>query len=289
MKTSIIVAGLGALSFAAWMLMQAPADEVRAAPPSLQPKMPVPGQAGWFAAAPQSGGSWPDPRAATMAAASVNGRNGRAINLGGLTVAQYIATRVGKARSGDAGAAYEVYQAESVCAANDDPVADYAEPAQKEQFLREREALGKLCTGMSPAQVQERLGFLATAARAGNRNAQVDFYMEGPYGRAFDMAGNADDPTVKQWKEDALGYLKQAAGTCDHFSLALLANVYDAGLLTERDMRSSMAYAIAAAVPRNKPLTEQQLTARFGEELGPADFASARQMGEQIVQQACSK
>jgi hypothetical protein len=289
MKTSIIVAGFAALAVAAWMLGRAPTGDARVAPSVAQPAQPLPGQAGWFAAAPQSGGTWPDPRSAAAAPASVNGRNGRAVNLGGLTVAQYIASRVGAARSGDAHAAYEVYQAESICAANDDPVADYAEPAQKDQFLREREALVKLCTGMSPAQVQERLGFLGTAARAGNRSAQVDYYMEGPYGRAYDIAGNADDPIVKQWKADALGYLKQAGGTCDHFALALLANVYDAGLLTERDMRASMAYAIAAEVPRNKPLTDQQLSARFGEELSAADFASARQMGAQLAQQACGK
>lgn len=294
MKTRLILAGTAAVCLAAWLLTGSKAHDatvahapaVPAAPPA---RATAPGQPGWFSSPPQSGASLADPRAALATGAAVVGRNGRVINLGGLTVAQYIAGRLGAARSGDAKAAYDVYQAESVCAANEDPVAEYHDPAQKEQFLRERAGLVKLCVGMSPAQVQERLGFLGTAARSGNIDAQVDFYMEGPYGRAFDMTENAADPTVRQWKEQALGHLKQAGGQCDHFALALLSNVYDAGLLTERDMRSSMAYSIAAAVPRNKPLSEEQLRARFGEELSAADFASARQLGAQLAQQACTK
>jgi len=111
--------------------------------------------------------------------------------------------------------------------------------------------------------------------------------MEGPYGRDFDIAANASDPTVKKWKEDAVTYLKQAGDKCDHFSLALLSNVYDAGTLTERDLKTSMGYAIAAAVPRKKPLTDEQLRGRFGDELSAADFDSARQLGEQLARQAC--
>ena len=92
-----------------------------------------------------------------------------------------------------------------------------------------------------------------------------------------------------QWKQESLGHLKQAGGKCAHFALALLSNVYDAGLLTERDMHLSMAYSIAAAVPRNKPLSEEQLRLRFGEELSAADFTGARQLGAQLAQQACTK
>lgn len=241
----------------------------------------------WFSSVPPATGSQAFPLPSAAPATTVNGRNGRAVNLGGKTVAEYVSARIGKARSGDAAAAYEVYQAESICAANEDPVADYHDPAEKEAFLRERQARIKLCAGVSPAQVQERLGFLDAAARAGNIHAQVDYYMEGPYGRDFDIADNANDPTVKKWKEDAVAYLKQAGDKCDHFSLALLSNVYDAGTLTPRDLKTSMGYAIAAAVPRKTPLTEEQLRSRFGDELSAADFDSARQLGAQLASQAC--
>jgi hypothetical protein len=286
MNPRFVLAGAAAICLAAWLLggrqdgdaAAAAAPAVVVAPAALLPF----GQAGWFSSAPQA--ALP---AAGEPGAPVYGRNGRAINLGGLSVAQYIASRIGAARSGDAKAAYEVYQAESVCAANEDPVADYHDPAQKAQFLREREGLIKLCVGLSPAQVQERLGFLGTAARAGHIAAQVDFYMEGPYGREFDMAQNGGDPAVQQWKEDALGYLKQAGGKCDHFALALLSTVYDAGQLTGRDPRTAMAYRIAAAVPRKKAVNEQQLRSEFGDELSTTQFDSALQLGAQLAQQAC--
>lgn len=252
--------------------------------PVAQAQAPAPR---WFSSLPQPAANPGFPMPSTAPGAPVNGRNGRAVDLGGKTVAEYVAARIGKARSGDTAAAYAVYQAASICAANEDPVADYHDPAEKEAFLRERQSRVTLCAGMTPAQVQERLGFLDAAARAGNIHAQVDYYMEGPYGRDFDIAANASDPTVKKWKEDAVTYLKQAGDKCDHFSLALLSNVYDAGMLTERDLKTSMGYAIAAAVPRKTPLTDEQLRSRFGDELSGADFDSARQLGEQLSRQAC--
>jgi hypothetical protein len=36
----------------------------------------------------------------------------------------------------------------------------------------------RLCAGVTPAEVQERLRFLAFAARTGRTDAQVDFYLE---------------------------------------------------------------------------------------------------------------
>jgi hypothetical protein len=111
--------------------------------------------------------------------------------------------------------------------------------------------------------------------------------MEGPYGRDFDIGENPDDPIVTKWKADALTYLKDAGNKCDHFALALLSTVYDAGQLTARDPGSSMAYAIAAAVPRKKPVTEAQLRERFGEDLSAADFASAEQRGANLASAAC--
>lgn len=218
---------------------------------------------------------------------AVYGRNGRIVELGGKNVADYIAARMGAARSGDVKASYEAYQAASICAANDDPVADYHDPAERAQFLRARERTVALCAGMSAAQVQERMGFLAAAARAGHLGAQVDFYMEGPYGRAVDIDQNPDDPIIQQWKTDALTHLERAGSTCDHFSLATLSTVYDAGQLTARDMGTSMAYSIAADVPRKKVQTEEQLRARFGEELSAEQFASARALGAQLAHAAC--
>ncbi|MEJ7807284.1 MAG: hypothetical protein WKG03_15350, partial [Telluria sp.] len=211
----------------------------------------------------------------------------RLVDLGNKNVAEYIAARMVAARGDDVKASYEAYQAASICATNDDPIAQYHDQDQRAEFVRERDRTLALCAGMSAAQVQERMRFLGAAARAGHVGAQVDFYMEGPYGRAVDISQNPDDPVIKQWKTEALAHLEQAGATCDHFSLALLSNVYDAGQLTARDMGKSMAYSIAADVPRKKVQTEEQLRTRFGHELSDEQFASARALGAQLAHAAC--
>jgi hypothetical protein len=217
------------------------------------------------------------------------GRNGREIDLGGVGVAAYVESRARAARMGDLKAVYEVYQALSICANNDDPVADYEQAQQREAFLRERESVKALCTNVSPAQVQERLRFLATAASAGNAAAQIDYYMEGPYGHPFDPAQAEADPLVRQWRDDALGHLSSAAGHCDTFALGLLATVYDAGALTERDMKRSMAYSVAEAAARQVAVSEAALRSRFGSELSGAEFEAARQDGARLARANCGR
>ena len=218
---------------------------------------------------------------------AVYGRGGRAIDFGGKSADQYIAQRIGAARTGDMKAAYDVYKAEAVCANSDEPVADYQDAGEREQFLRQREGIRKLCKGMSLTQVQERMVFLAAAARAGNAEAQVDFYMEGPSGTWQGLAENGDDPAIKQWKEDAIGFLKQAAGKCDQFALGLLSTVYDAGNIVDHSDKMSMAYGVADSLARRIPVTSAQLRIRFGEQVATAELEEAIQLGTGMVNGSC--
>jgi hypothetical protein len=228
-------------------------------------------------------------RADLPAAQPVYGRNGREIDLGGASVAAYVESRARAARMGDLKAAYEVYQALSICANNDDPVADYDQAQQRDAFLRERENLKAICTNVSPAQVQERLRFLAAAASAGNAAAQIDHYVEGPYGHTFDPAQVEADPLVRQWRDDALAHLRSAAEHCDTFALGLLATVYDAGALTERDVKRAMAYSVAEAAARQVAVSEAALRSRFGSELSGAEFDAARQDGARLARANCDR
>lgn len=217
------------------------------------------------------------------------GRNGRPVDFGGKDAAAYIAERAARARTGDLKAAYEAYQAASGCAAADDPLPDFFSEAERQAAERERDRLRKLCANVSPAQLQERMRFLGQVADAGNRDAQVDFYMEGPGGKPVDLQARADDPEVQLWKQQAIGYLQQAGAGCDQFALGLLSNVYDAGQLVARDPGRSMAYSIASNAARRHPLTEQQLRQRFGDELAPADFNAAVQAGAQLAASSCPR
>jgi len=239
----------------------------------------------WFATSPV-----PTPARADFVAAPavpLYGRNGRVVDLQGLDVATFIARRNAAARTGDVRAAYDIYQATSICAAAADPLPDFADAADRGEAEAERARVQALCAGVSAVQLQERMTFLGQAAQAGNHDAQIDFFMEGPRGRPLGADVAADDPQLQAWKGQALGYLQQAGTQCDHFALALLANAYDLGQLVPRDARMTMAYTIASAAARHAALSDQQLRARFGEELTDADFAAARQAGAQLARQDC--
>ncbi|WP_198117134.1 hypothetical protein [Massilia rhizosphaerae] len=255
-----------------------------AAPVPAVPAPPAPARQ-WRAPPPAPAPTRAD--AAAPARIPLYGRNGRIVDLQGDDAATYIARRNAAARTGDMRAAYEIYQAASVCAAAADPLPTFATDAERLQAEAARRHVQTLCAGVSAVQLQERMTFLAHAADAGNRDARIDFYMEGPPGPMSDLDARTDDPQVQDWKRQALVYLQQAGAQCDHFALSLLANAYDLGQLVPRDPRMTMAYAIAAAAARHVALTDAQLRARFGDELSGADFAAARRAGAVLARQDC--
>lgn len=268
--------------------------------PGAAPELPAALPAPAAHTAPARGG-WMDPRMLAAQASSPNedfvaapaqifyGRNGRPVDFGGKDAAAYIAERAARARTGDLKAAYEAYQAASGCAAADDPLPEFFSEDELKETRRERERMHKLCANVSPAQLQERMRFLGQLADAGQREAMIDFYMEGPGGKPVDLGARADDPEVQQWKQQAVAYLRQAGAQCDQFALGLLSNAYDAGQIVARDPAASMTYAIASNAARHRPLTEQQLRERFGEELAPGAFDAALQAGSRLAAASCPR
>ena len=214
------------------------------------------------------------------------GRNGRELDFGGLTAAQYIDKHAVAARRGDAYAAYEVYKAESVCAVGNEAAPQFDLPAQHAKFLQERQTLATLCAQVSPAQIQERLGFLSQAARSGLREAQIDFYIEGPYGRAVDNFNN-DDPILKDWREEALGHLQAASAQCDPYAMGLLANAWDAGDFGKRNVGLAAFFSAAEAQTRRVEFSVSQLSRRFGDELSPEQIESSLKAGQEMARDAC--
>lgn len=214
-------------------------------------------------------------------------RNGRIVDLQGMSAADYIAQWSSRARTGDAEAAYKVFQAADLCANIGEPVPDMQPGDDQLALLKERADLERTCRNVTPAQITERMDFLAAAARSGNHDAQVDFYMEGPNGRQ-PQAGD-DDTSTAQWKHQSLTYLQAAASGGNTFSLGLLANAYDAGLLTPPDAKLSLAYTVADMMARKLPATPATLRNRFGGQMSDADFNAGLQMGAQIAAQCCGQ
>lgn len=261
---------------------------VAAAPPQAAPVQPQAGAPAthWFDASMLGAGAGAGRPSAAAPAFAIYGRNGRPIDFGGKDAYDYIDERAAAARTGDLRAAYQVYQAASACAASEEPLPEFLDPAEGRVATRERARVRALCARVSPAQLQEGMRFLARAADAADRKAEVDFFMEGPNGKPLTGADPAD-PGVQQWRQQALAYLKQAGGQCDSYALGLLSNAYDAGQLGAPDAGMAMAYAIAAGAARKHPLSDQQLRNLYGETLAPADFEAARQQGARIAAASC--
>lgn len=214
-------------------------------------------------------------------------RSGRIVDLHGLSAADFIAQWSSRARTGDTEAAYKVFQAADLCAATADPLPNTHSDTDRQALLRERAELDRTCAGVTPAQIAERMTFLGVAAQAGNHDAQIDFYMEGPNGGVSASQASADDASIAQWKSQSFNYLSMAAGNGDTFSLGLLANSYDAGLLTPPDPKLALAYTVADMLARNVAITPSTLRNRYGEQLSDADFNVGLELGTQIAAICC--
>jgi hypothetical protein len=165
---------------------------------------------------------------------------------------------IAAARQGDHQAAYAAYQRLSACVA---------------------EAPPDVCGRLPPSLVQERLRFLAEAAQAGVAGAQIDFYMEGP-----GALQAADGEALQAWRQQVVEQLASAAGQCDAFAMGLLATLYDAGEMTQRNAAQALAYAVAERqLRRRAPPSDAALRNRLAEPVDDAVLATARQQGQSLA------
>ncbi|MEQ5841053.1 hypothetical protein N0A02_16630 [Paraburkholderia acidicola] len=236
-----------------------------------------------------------DPSGATGTADQVRpsliGSSGRIVDLGGKTVAQYVAQYEGAARLGDAAAAYKVYLAESLCAAGSgqrDVVVAQSDHASSAVSAVQGDT-AHLCAAVTPAEVQERLKFLALAARSGQADAQVDFFLEGPdgTGKIPSVEGDPESQDVKRWKDDALDHLKDAAGQCDPLAAGLLATSYSSGKFNAQDPSQAIAFDLLAAAAGNGKWSRERLQAQFGASMKAGVFEAAYADGIQAAREAC--
>jgi hypothetical protein len=156
---------------------------------------------------------------------------------------------VATARQGDRRAAYAAYLLLSAC-------------------------VETACPGVPLSLVNERLRFLADAARAGVAGAQIDFYLEGP-GAQQATEGDA----LQAWRQQALDGLKSAAAQCESFAMGQLATLFDTGELAARDATAAVAYAVADGQLRRRPPSDASLRDRLAEPISDAALAAARQQG----------
>ena len=97
------------------------------------------------------------------------------------------------------------------------------------------EAAIAVCGDLRSDQVQQRLAWLETAARAGERGAAEDFIQEGPSGNGAleDLATEDPTPPTADWRARRSAYVDRALANCDT-GLAM----YLGTLIRQRETRS---------------------------------------------------
>ncbi|MDO8066522.1 hypothetical protein [Janthinobacterium sp. SUN206] len=116
----------------------------------------------------------------------------------------------------------------------------------REMTAQEKAAQQQLCAGLTQRQREERLGYLATAARAGVPGAATIFLSEGPFGDRSALRNRPDDPLVQAWKRQAIAQLTAQADEAELTSVATLMMAYlRDGEVVQKDAPQAYGYLLA--------------------------------------------
>lgn len=116
----------------------------------------------------------------------------------------------------------------------------------REMTVEEKAAQQQLCAGLTQRQREDRLGYLATAAKAGVPGAATLFLSEGPFGDRSALRNRPDDPLVQAWKRQAIDQLTAQADAADLASVATLMMAYlRDGEVVQKDAPQAYGYLLA--------------------------------------------
>ena len=116
----------------------------------------------------------------------------------------------------------------------------------REMTAQEKAAQQQLCAGMTQRQRDERLAYLATAARAGVPGAATLFLSEGPFGDRSALRNRPDDPLVQAWKRQAIAQLTTQADEAELSSVSTLMMAYlRDGEVVRKDASQAYGYLLA--------------------------------------------
>ncbi len=116
----------------------------------------------------------------------------------------------------------------------------------REMTAEEKAAQQQLCAGLTQRQREDRLGYLATAAKAGVPGAATLFLSEGPFGDRSALRNRPDDPLVQAWKRQAIAQLTAQADEAELTSVATLMMAYlRDGEVVQKDAPQAYGYLLA--------------------------------------------
>ena len=116
----------------------------------------------------------------------------------------------------------------------------------REMTAEEKTAQRQLCAGLTQRQREDRLAYLATAAKAGVPGAATLFLSEGPFGDRSALRNRPDDPLVQAWKRQAIAQLTAQADEAELSSVSTLMMAYlRDGEVVQKDAPQAYGYLLA--------------------------------------------
>lgn len=161
----------------------------------------------------------------------------------------------------------------------------------REMTAEEKAAQRQLCAGLTQRQREDRLAYLATAAKAGVPGAATLFLSEGPFGDRSALRNRPDDPLVQAWKRQAIAQLTAQADDAEVSSLSTLMMAYlRDGDVVQKDAPQAYGYLLALRLVYDDILApgvtnpyQDEYWHWLQDELTPAQQAAAAAKAQAIV------
>ena len=161
----------------------------------------------------------------------------------------------------------------------------------REMTAPEKAAQRQLCAGLTQRQRDERLGYLATAAKAGVPGAATLFLSEGPFGDRSALRNRPDDPLVQAWKQQAIAQLTAQADDAELTSVSTLMMAYlRDGEVVRKDAPQAYGYLLALRMVYDDILApgvsnpyQDEYWHWLQDELSPAQQAAATAKAQAIA------
>ncbi|WP_145477547.1 transposase family protein [Stenotrophomonas rhizophila] len=192
-----------------------------------------------------------------------------------------------RSREGDALASFKIYLAVADCrtklsgAANKGAAAGMTEAQHLTQLLAADE-----CIALANDQYVMTSNWLSLAAEQGSIEARLFYSLDVNSVLGSSRQRLADPEATIAWKEKAVAYLHEVAGTGNVDAMAALSNAYEQGILVPKD--SEVSYAYTLATNRMMPDENREYLMRSMEQgLSIKQRESAVALSHQIYDSCC--
>lgn len=204
----------------------------------------------------------------------------------------FVRSRLAASAAGDAQATYAIFQRVSACrrevvAADEGVFRAYSEAGMGAQYANSVERSLEQCASLFEDSSVMSGGWLALAAEQGSVEARIVFARlpEEVAGTYQDVL--RDPARLVEYRKNAVRYLNEAASQGSLDALVTLGNIYERGLLAERDDVRSYAYKVALGQVRPTAVTLDEL-ARLRRGLSSSQQAQAEMLSREILRDCCS-